>query len=448
MQSVTSWAAIWPPLTLAGLAAIARGYGETGLFDCNVEAGYGIPETVARVKAFAPDVVVVNTSFPSIEGDGACAEAIKEACPDAVVVGVGQFFTLLGREAMASCPGFDIGIVGEPEITFRELLEALDSGEPLSGLPGTMSRGNAHTTPPRPFAEDLDELPFPARDLLRNDRYRLPDNGRPFTLVNIARGCPHACIFCIAPAYHGKKIRRHSLEYVLEELDICQTSLGLRDFLFWEEVFTMDRAFGLALCDAILEKGWRISWATTTRADSVDPEILAAMKKAGCFLLGLGIESGNQAILDASRKRETVEDMTRAVALCREGGLKTMGHFVFGLPGETPQTAAETVRFALALGLDYMQCYAAVPYPGTELGDMAEREGWLTSKRWQDYDFGGASVLDIGTIAPSDVDRFRRELFRRFYFRPAYLARQLAGLLAHPRQFAQAATFLKWMRSQ
>ena len=447
MQSVASWAAIWPPLTLAYLAAIARSFGEAGLFDCNVEDGFGISETVQRVRAFGPDVAVVNTSFPSIESDAACATAIKKACPDTLVVGVGQFFTLVEQEAMDAFPGFDVGIMGEPEMSFRDLLQAVSNGQGSNGLPGTMWRenGEVRTGAARPFIEDLDEIPFPARDLLRNERYRLPTNGHPFTLVNISRGCPHACIFCIAPAYHGRKIRRHSIEYVLEELEGCQKGLGIYDFLFWEEVFTMEREYGLSLCMAIIRKGWRIAWATTTRTDAVDTAMLTVMKKAGCFLLGLGIESSSQTIIDNACKKESIDDMRRAVDLCKQAGIKTMGHFVFGLPGETPATAEETIKFALELDLDYMQCYAAVPYPKTELGEMAAEKGWLRAKKWSDYDFGGKSILDIGTISPEEVDHFRRKMFRRFYFRPLYLTRQLAGLLAHPRQLLQAAKFLNWM---
>ncbi|MBN2307519.1 MAG: radical SAM protein [Candidatus Hydrogenedentes bacterium] len=448
MQSVSSWAAIWPPLTLAYLAAIAREFGEVDLFDCNVEAGCGVDEAVARAKAFRPDVIVVNTAFPSIDADGACAVAVKAACPDAVVVGFGLFFTLLDEAALEELAGFDVGISGEPEMTFRELLATLDGGGRAAGLPGLMWReeGGVRRGPDRALMEELDVLPMPARDLLHNDRYVLPTNGRRFTLINAARGCPFRCIFCIAPAYYGHRVRRHSLEYVLAEMEYCQRELGIRDFLFWEEIFTLDVEFGLALCEAICEKGWDVSWAATTRVDRLTEELLAAMKRAGCFMLGLGIESSSQAILDTAEKQTTVEDARRAVALCRQAGIKTMGHFIFGLPGETRATAEATVTFARELGLDYVQCYAAVPYPKTKLGDMAKEQGWITASRWAEYDFGGKCVLATGAIAPEEVDEFRGRMFRRFYLRPLYLLGQFVGLLGHPRQLIQAAGFLRWMK--
>ncbi len=448
MQSVASWAAVWPPLTLAGLAAQARRRGATmQLLDCNAEPHMDTAHAVARVRDFAPDLVVVNTGFPSIDGDAAFAADIRQAVPGAMTVGTGQFFTLLGARSMEVCPAFDAALTGEPEGGFDDLLARTEAGESPENLPGLMLRkdGNILPAPVRAPLQDLDSLPFPARDLLRRDAYRLPHNGRPFTLVNVARGCPGACSFCIAPAYHGHRLRRHSLEYTLGELESCMCDLGLRDFLFWEEIFAHDREFAVSLCEAFLQKGWKLSWASTTRADRVDAELLQIMKRAGCFLLGLGIESGSQDILNRAHKGESVEDMRRAVQLCREAGVQTMGHFIFGLPGETPQTAGATVRFALSLGLDYLQCYAAVPYPGTELGDTALRNGWVRTEAWAEYDFGGKSIMDTGTIRPEEVDRYRRRLFRRFYLRPRYLARQLAGLVRHPRQLAQAAQFLRWI---
>jgi radical SAM superfamily enzyme YgiQ (UPF0313 family) len=447
MQSVASWAAIWPPITLASLAAVALDHGwETLLYDANVKADSDIPHLLGVLQTFGPDMVVINTSFPSVDIDRRCAAAIRKSIPKVFLLGHGMFFTLLGREAMEYCPELDAAITGEPETTFGEVLNKLSDHSGLSGVSGTLWRqeDKIQIEQPREFAPTLDSFPVPARELLQNSAYRLPHNGHTFTLVNVARGCPCGCSFCIASAYHGKRIRRHSVEYILDEVERCQRDLNIRDFLFWEEVFTFDADYSIALCEAIAQKGWDISWATTTRTNCVTPEVARAMKRAGCFLLGLGIESGNQAILDAANKNISVADAPRAVEICRTEGIQTVGHFVFGLPGETPDTAEATVRFALDLGLDYLQCYAAIPYPGTPLGDLARKNGWIKSDRWADYDFGGPSIMDTGEITPRQVDYFRKRLFRKFYMRPGYLLRQLKQLGRHPRQIMQAASFLQW----
>ena len=453
MQSVDSWAAIWPPLALGILGSIAKDYAQVDLFDCNVEGDKGelpLDQTIERVKNFNPHLIVINTSFPSIEGDVHTAEELKKVCPDALIVGFGVFFTLLEEKSMSESYGFDIGIIGEPEDTFKELLESLDSNINFTEVPGLMWRNNGviKRSKDREFIKDLDKLPFPSREYYKNDRYTLPHNGEPFTLIGVSRGCPYPCTYCVAPIYYGNRLRRHSLEYVMSELEECQTKYNIKQFLFWEEVFTMDRKFGIELCNAIIDKKWNISWATTTRADLVDEEILKKMKQAGCTLMGLGIETADQNIMDLSKKKEKIEDVENAVALCKKVGLATMGHFIFGLPGESKLTIEKTIKFGLNLGLDYIQAYAAVPYPKTPLGELARQKGYVTSSRWMDYNFGGYSIMDLGTVTPEDIDEARIDMLRRFYMRPSYAAKKLGMFVSNPKQILQAAKFMKWMKTK
>ena len=448
MQSVDSWAAIWPPLTLGILASIGKKYGEVRMIDCNVET-LSPDETLAEITAFNPDIVVVNATFPSIDSDALFAQQVKKACRNALVLGFGVFFTLLEERALLDTEGYDVAVVGEPEETFDEFLgNYKETGTivPIRGLmwqEGTQVKKGEE----RPFIENLDTIPISARDLLKNERYTLPHNGHPFTLINVARGCPYPCTFCIANIYYGKKLRHHSVEYVLDEIETCIRNHGIKDFLFWEEIFTLDKPFGTALCDAIIKKDLNISWATTTRADQVNEEILVKMKEAGCDLLGLGIESCSQQILDNAQKQETVGQIQKAVNLCKKVGMPTMGHFIFGLPGETEETAQETIKYITSSGVDYMQCYCAVPYPKTPLGDLAKEKGWLVAKSWSDYDFGGRSVMDIGTVSPDDIDRFRKTAFRKFYLRPRFMLKQLKVIVSF-RQLWQAIRFTKWMKTK
>jgi radical SAM superfamily enzyme YgiQ (UPF0313 family) len=171
------------------------------------------------------------------------------------------------------------------------------------------------------------------------------------------------------------------------------------------------------------------------------------MKEAGCDLLGLGIESCSQQILDNAQKQETVGQIQQAVELCKKVGMPTMGHFIFGLPGETEETAQETIKYITSSGINYMQCYCAVPYPKTPLGELAKEKGWLVAKNWSDYDFGGRSVMDIGTVSPDDIDRFRKTAFRKFYLRPRFMLKQLK-VIASFRQLLQAIRFAKWMKTK
>lgn len=447
MQRASSWATAWPPITLATLAALARRVGAVRLLDGDVEEAT-IADVLEEIGSLPAHVVVVNTGFPSIDRDMAVAEAIKKAFPRVKLVGVGVYFSLLGGEALVNYPFLDFALVGEPEETFTELLGALERGEDGSGdIKGLAFRGDGavRVNPPRPVIDDLDVLPFPARDLLKNHRYRLPHNDRPFTLINTARGCPYACTYCIVRPYFGSKVRRHSLDYVLREIEHCVRDHKITDFLIWEEVFTLDKRYVLALCRAVRERRLPIRWAATTRVGAVDEEMLVAMRQAGCYLLGFGIESASQDILNRARKQQTVEDARRAVALCRKVGIKSMGHCIFGLPGETRGTALKTIEFMTRVGLDYMQAYCAVPYPGTELGDLARRRGWIRATAWSQYDFGGDSIMDTEALRCDEVTAFRRLAFRRFYLRPWYLMANLLRSLS-PRQWLRLSTFRDWMR--
>lgn len=448
MQSVNSWAAIWPPLTLAILASIAKKYGAVRLIDWNVET-LSLEAMLREVVDFKPDMLVSCPTFPSIDSDAYFSKKIKDACPHTVTLGFGMFFTLLEEASLRDTEGYDVAIYGEPEVTFEEFLSTYAASGKIAPMQGLIWREGSQIKKggQRPFIQNLDTIPEASRDLFKTEKYRLPHNGHPFTLVNVARGCPYSCTFCTANIYYGKKLRHHSVAYVINEIEHCIQDYGIRDFLFWEEVFTLDKPFGIALCDEILKRKLDISWMTTTRADLVDEEIIKKMKAAGCMLLGLGIESCSQEILDNAKKNETVEQIVAAVNLCKKNNLPTMGHFIFGLPGETEATAQKTISYIVMLGLDYMQCYCAVPIPKTPLGQMALEKGWVTAQSWSQYDYGGSSVMNIGTVSPDDVNRYRRIAFRKFYLRPKFILKQLLTVTSL-RQFMQAANFLKWMKTK
>jgi anaerobic magnesium-protoporphyrin IX monomethyl ester cyclase len=447
MQKASSWATAWPPVSLAVLGALAKAWGEVRLVDGNVEK-LTLDALLKDIGGFAPGLVVIATGFPSIDDDMDAARAVKEAFPEVKVCAFGVYFTLLEKEGFRQYPFLDFAMVGEPEKTFTELGAALLRGETGFGsIRGIIYKeeNDVRLTPPRPFTADLDRLPHPDRSLLKNTRYRLPHNNRVYTLVNTARGCHHRCTFCIVGSYYGNSVRKHSIPYILDELRECVRDYGIREFLFWEEAFTLDKRYLLDFCRALTEEHSAVRWAASTRAGSLDDEAVAAMKKAGCYLIGLGIESGDQGILDRAEKKQNPDDVRRAVALCKRHRVATMGHFIFGLPGETKETAEATIRFMLGLGLDYMQCYCAVPYPGTALGAEAKTKGWIHARNWSQYDFGGNSIMSTDAMNGEDVDRFRARAFRSFYFRPLYIIKTLfAGQSFF--QLPHIAVFREWMK--
>ncbi len=445
MQLASSWSAVWPPVTLAVMARLAENLGHVvEIFDANVQPlkFEDVPGILSGV-----DVLVLNTSFPTIGSDFDVAGRAKKLFPEITVISFGVFFTLLEETGFPRNGCIDYAIVGEPEETFRELLAALENGN-VAEIPGLMrgdGNGGVCKENTRDFIEDLDALPLPDRGLLHNDRYVLPHNGEPFTLINSSRGCPFPCTFCVVAPYYGRKVRRRSAESVLEEITSCVVDHGIRNFLMWEEAFTLDRHAVREFCKEIMKRKLDIGWAVTTRGDSLDAETLGSMKRAGCFLIGMGIESSSQDILDRARKSERLSDIEEGIRLCNRTGIPVMGHFIFGLPGETPETARSTVRYMKSIGLTYVQCYCAVPYPKTEFGERAEREGWVTTKDWSKYDFGGDSIVDMPDMPAMEVSGCRRRAFRAFYLRPTKILAE-ALKLRTPGGFRRAASFLKWFR--
>jgi radical SAM superfamily enzyme YgiQ (UPF0313 family) len=229
----------------------------------------------------------------------------------------------------------------------------------------------------------------------------------------------------------------------MNEIRECVEKYDIDHFLFWEEVFTLDKKFAFEMCDAIIESGLNISWATTTRADLLEKSLLEKMKEANCEMLGLGIESSSQEILDNVKKKCKIADIERGVKLCKEAGIRTMGHFIYGLPGETAETARQTMEFAKKLDLDFIQTYSAIPYPKTELGELAKKKNWIKSYRWSDYDLT-KSIMATDSLTSDEVNELRDKSLRSFYFRPSVVFKQLKVITSF-RHFLKSLDFLEWI---
>jgi len=433
---------------LGVFGALAKKVGTVKLFDGNIEMA-SLEELLDDIKTFAPDLLVVSTGFPSIEEDMRVAKAIKNFRPETKILAFGVYFTLLDKKSIENYPFLDFAINGEPDETFNELIQLMSQGHnDFSSIKGLYYSDDAgiHENEPRPLIEDIEKVPHPDRTLFKNDKYRLPHNNKTFTLINSARGCPFPCIYCIVSPYYGSKVRKHSLQYIIDEVKECHNIYGIEEFLFWEEVFALDKQFVSDFCDELKKNNLNIKWAATTRVDTLDEATLRKMKDSGCYLLGLGIESGCQEILDNAKKKQTIEGIREAVALCKKVKLQTMGHFIFGLPGETKETAEKTIDFMVDLGIDFMQAYCAVPYPKTELGELAFKEGWVTETRWSKYDFGGDCIINNGSLTAQEVTAFREKAFRRFYFRPTFIVKKFFTNISI-RQIFQITKFVDWIKS-
>jgi radical SAM superfamily enzyme YgiQ (UPF0313 family) len=435
-QFASRWATQWPPISLAYVAAVLLAQRHEPLvFDCPA-AAMPAEKLMAALQSRPPELVLMPVSTPSFPSDMSMARAIKQALPAVKIAVFGVHATAVDREVLHGFAAVDFVIRREPEATAAELVGALENGGALSDVAGLTFRtgADARRNPDRPFIEDLDRLPFPAWQRLRRADYRLPFSGRPFLIVAPLRGCPHRCIFCTAGEYYGRQLRRRSVESIVREIRRDVEAFGVRDFLMWAETFTLDRGFVWDLAGALRRETPGVRWTCNSRLDTVDEELLRAMRAAGCWMIGFGVESTDAAVQARLRKNLHPADWRTPLRQARAAGIRTVGHFILGLPGDTPETMRQTIADAAAMDLDLAQFYAAAPFVGSELHREAAANGWLVDAAFSDMQQAAAS-LRLPGLPPAAVNAAIRRAYRRFYLRPRQLARVL--LLAGVRGVAR-----------
>ncbi|MBI2891526.1 MAG: radical SAM protein [Nitrospirae bacterium] len=307
--------------------------------------------------------------------------------------------------------------------------------------PGVIVRSNGTFafTPERPRSRDLDRLPLPAFDAFPveayDGMYRIRRN--PALLLSSARGCPYQCIFCQNPG--GTQYRYRSIDAVMDEIEHDLQRYPIRQIVFTDETFTINRKRTTALCEAMLSRGVprRLRWVCETRVDAVTRDLLALLKEAGCEAISFGVEAGNQAVLDAIRKKSRKEEAVQAIRWCRELGIFTQSNFIIGHPDETRETISDTIRFALELGADSAGFSILVPFPGTEVMRMAERgEGGLRllTRDWTKFGKQAGASLELEHLPRSVLERILLGAYLRFYLRPTRWlnAMRVAHLTAVP----------------
>ena len=215
---------------------------------------------------------------------------------------------------------------------------------------------------------------------------------------------------------------------MIAEIVEMKRTLGIRNVVFMTDSLTLDKRWVNRFLDGVLEEGLQFRWICNSRVDAVDLEMLKKMKRAGCLLVSYGLESGNQAILDAAKKRIKLEDSRNAIRLTRKAGLLSMAYFIIGLPGETAETIEESIRFARELEPDYVNFHVATPFPGTELYDIAHKNGWLATDDWNQYEEEGSAVLRTEALTAQDLVSAQRRAMRKFYLRPSRILKELARL--------------------
>lgn len=419
-----------PPLGIAYLGAVLEKAGyQVRIIDAP-PLGWKTGRISAEVKKDSFDLIGLSASTVSYPKAVRLAKKLKKASSAPIVIG-GPHVTALPKEVMKmTC--FDYGVVGEGEETMVELVKALMEKQDLKKIDGLVFRekGRIIKTNPRRFIEDLDSLPFPARHLMPplSLYHPTPATFRQFPVGTMitSRGCPNRCSFCFRGVF-GNRWRFRTPANIVKEIEILVNEFGAKEIRLWDDTFNVDQNRVMAICDLLIKKGVKVPWTCLGRVNYASRAMLKLMKKAGCWQISYGIESGNEAVLKRANKGISKEMVRKAIRETYRAGIQSLGFFILGLPGETKATMNETIEFANQLPLNAANFTIATPYPGTDIWFLAKEQGFLKNLS---YDKLMVNLPKKLYYVPEGMDEatlieYEKKAYKRFYRHSAFILRQL-----------------------
>jgi radical SAM superfamily enzyme YgiQ (UPF0313 family) len=454
---------IWPQVSLAQMAAILQPEYTVEIIDANaLRMGWAEFEKLLEQKR--PKYYMTQVTAPTLRNDMYGAFLAKAL--GAKTIAFGTHVTPMTLETMRPFPALDFVLRGEPEMTLRELLDALEDRTPsdprvqkmlaeTSHVQSRMKFGQASTdafavqggspyahilglawrngeeiviNPDRPFIPNLDDLPMPLHELLPLDKQRMPMIKGPFTFIVTSRGCPAGCKYCIKHVSYQNSVRVRSAENIVAELEHLGR-LGIHNIHMYADLFTVNREHVVSLCKLIIERGLKIRWTCNSRVDYVDEEMLTLMGKAGCWLISWGIESANEMILKRARKGYKKEQAFKALRWAHAAGIKNWGYFIIGLPGETEESILETIAYSKELPVDIALFHIAAPYPGTPFFyEVVENNWFRPGTKWEEVDMDQSTVLDYGNLTAEQLEYWQKRATKEWSLRPGPMWTFVKGL--------------------
>lgn len=413
------------PISLPYVAAsLIKEGADVKIIDCMVN-NYSIAKTLEIAKGDNPNLIIINISMPTFYVNKQQIDEIKKIT-NCHISAMGIYVTSLPEDALKYTL-IDSVIRAEPEITARELAKHIRDNADLRNVEGISYKQEAGAiihNREREFIQDLDSLPFPARHLLDNKKYKAPISYNSSTLIVTSRGCPHDCIFCNAHLYYGKKVRIRSVANIIEEIKEVLFTYKINEIVFWADTFTLNRELVIDLCTAILDNKLKFKWSCNSRVDTVDKEMLDLMSRAGCYIISYGIESGSQEILNNIKKHTSIAQIKTAVHLSHNANIDVAAHMIVGLPGETKETLRETANLIKSIKPTFLQVYGAIPYPGTEFYKQASQNNWLKTKKLENFELSQI-IVRTASLSEKDLKKARRQLLVSFYTNPFNIVRIL-----------------------
>jgi len=429
-----------PPLSLCYIASYLMREGKDVRILDAAKLRLSVKDIMKEISDYGPKIIGFHTCTPYFNAVKSLASQIKSAWPDILVIGGGPHF--LGEPVCnIENSELDIIVVGEGEQTCLEIVEGLEGYGihdfllgPVQEIKGVVYRrnGTGKKNAPREFIQDIDTIPHPARHLLPSfDTYRLSVANYkrlPATAMVTSRGCPFRCTFCINSILK-EKVRLHSTDYVIEEVDELITRYNMREICFVDDVLTVNKDRTYQLCEKLAQRKDKLIWSCNIKVGLVDKKLLKTMKESGCWMVMVGIESGNQKIIDTIRKNFKLEQAVDLCNWCKEVKLMVHPNFIIGHPGETEETINQTVNFAKKLYSHYSLFTLMVPYPGTELWDTAEKYGKLKVDNFDYFTLGNEHPCFIPYgLSEKLLLKKRKEAYRKCYLNFSMVMRHLPFL--------------------
>jgi radical SAM superfamily enzyme YgiQ (UPF0313 family) len=446
---------IWPQVSLATMAACLHPDYKVEVVDA-IATHMSWPEFEQLLAKKRPKYYMTQVTAPTLTNDMYGVFLAKSK--GAKTIAFGTHVTPNSMNTMTAFPALDFVLRGEPELTLRELIDALDgkTGQnqemtelikkadpnwmpvsdemasrgdfsPIKGLAWRCG-GEIRLNPDRPFIPNLDDLPLPMHHLLPWDAYRMPLIKGPYSFIVPSRGCPAGCKYCIKHVSYNYSVRLRSAENIMAELWSLK-KLGVNNVMLYADLFTVNREQVIAICKAMIEEKIDMKWMCNSRVDYVDEEMLKLMGQAGCHMISWGIESGSEEILKRARKGADPAKAEQALTWAKTAGIKNFGYFIIGLPGETEETIQQTITFSKKLPLNVAIFHIAAPYPGTPFFYEVVENGWFRpGTDWEQVDMDKSTVLDYENLSAERLNYWQKRATREWALRPGPILTILKGL--------------------
>ncbi|MBF0273904.1 MAG: cobalamin-dependent protein [Nitrospinae bacterium] len=403
----------------------------------------------SNLKEYQPDVVGISTKTFTLIDSLTILQEVKHVNPDVITVMGGRHPTIYPEET-AKQKHVDYIIQGEGEATFLELLNVLETQQEPKDVKGIAyyKENKSVNNGMSEYIQDLNLLPNPDRSLIDVSKYFSSIGGGLNTTMQSSRGCPYKCIYC--DILEGKKFRWRTPENMIVEIKEI-LSLGIKEVFFVDDIFTIRKERVLQFCDALIKNNIDLKWKISSRVDTVDEEMLAQLKKAGCYRIHFGLESGSDTILTGMKKNINTDQIRKAISLSKAAGIESLGYFMIGSPGETQEDINQTIDFACSLELDFVSFSTTVPYPATELYREGVSNGIFQEDYWKKFaekpDRNFVPKLYNENFSDAELYSLTKKAYRKYYLRWGFIRNKLKTITSLNQLFRYSVGALKVMNT-